>query len=57
MKPPTSRAAQDLLAFYVESGVDAALDETPVDHFADRGSEAFVAADPSNDLRALDRTE
>ena len=34
---PTDRtkAARDLLAFYVEAGVDAHVGENPVDHFAD----------------------
>jgi len=31
-------AARDLLAFYVEAGVDAVLDEEPVDRFADPAS-------------------
>jgi DNA polymerase len=30
-----NRAARDLLAFYAAAGVDAALDEAPVDRFAD----------------------
>ena len=33
--PPLSRTeALDLLAWYVETGVDIALEETPVDRFA-----------------------
>jgi uracil-DNA glycosylase len=31
------KAARELLAFYLEAGVDALLDETPVDRFADAG--------------------
>jgi DNA polymerase len=33
--PLDRAAARDLLTFYVEAGVDAALSETPVDRFAD----------------------
>jgi uracil-DNA glycosylase len=42
------RAARDLLAFYQEAGVDALLDETPVDRFAGPSvdSAAPVAAPP-----------
>ena len=36
------RAADDLLAFYVDAGVDAALGETPVDRFADRAPDAAI---------------
>ena len=58
MKLPTTGAAEDLLAFYVESGVDVAIDETPVDRFAhDPGSEALVATDTRSDVRDVDRTE
>jgi DNA polymerase len=35
MKSPTPKAAAELLAFYVESGIDVALGETPIDRFAD----------------------
>ncbi len=35
MTPDRDKAARDLLAFYMESGVDAAVAEQPVDRFAD----------------------
>jgi uracil-DNA glycosylase family 4 len=44
MKSPTPTPAEELLAFYVESGIDVALGETPVDRFAD--SLADVARPP-----------
>ena len=44
MTPDHSKAARDLLAFYLEAGVDALLSETPVDRFADH--EAPRAATP-----------
>ncbi|HXW23382.1 MAG TPA: uracil-DNA glycosylase [Xanthobacteraceae bacterium] len=34
MTPERARAARELLAFYVEAGVDALVGETPVDRFA-----------------------
>src|SRR5262245_1478240 len=43
----TARAADELLAFYVDSGVDAALGEAPVDRFADRGRNAATSSDGS----------
>jgi DNA polymerase len=45
MKSPVPMAADVLLAFYVDSGVDVALGEAPVDRFADRASEE--AASPA----------
>ena len=44
MTPDHRKAARDLLAFYLEAGVDALLSETPVDRFADH--EAPRAATP-----------
>ena len=35
MTPETDKAARELLAFYLEAGVDAPLGEEPVDRFAD----------------------
>jgi DNA polymerase len=35
MTPETDKAARELLAFYVEAGVDTPLGEVPVDRFAD----------------------
>ena len=35
MTPGSDKAARDLLTFYVEAGVDAALGELPIDRFAD----------------------
>jgi uracil-DNA glycosylase family 4 len=42
MTPDRARAARELLAFYLEAGVDALLGEAPVDRFA--GSEARAEA-------------
>jgi len=52
MNPRTARAADELLAFYVDSGVDAALGEAPVDRFADHGRNA-----PASDDASVPRTE
>jgi DNA polymerase len=41
----TARAADELLAFYVDSGVDVALGEAPVDRFADRAPNALETGD------------
>src|SRR5690242_20703612 len=35
MTPETDKAARELLAFYLEAGVDASLGDEPVDRFAD----------------------
>jgi uracil-DNA glycosylase len=35
MTPDTDKAARELLAFYIEAGVDAPIGEEPVDRFAD----------------------
>src|SRR5262249_23031020 len=35
MSPDRSKTAHDLLAFYLEAGVDAVLADTPIDRFAD----------------------
>ena len=35
MTPDRNQAARELLAFYLEAGVDAVLDETAIDRFAD----------------------
>src|SRR5262249_4358379 len=40
MTPDRARAARELLAFYLEAGVDAALGEIPVDRFADTEARA-----------------
>ena len=45
MKPRIAMPAAELLAFYVESGVDVALGEAPVDRFATRAPDA--TADPA----------
>src|ERR1043166_3255437 len=42
MTPDRDRAARELLAFYLEAGVDALVGETPVDRFA--GNEARAEA-------------
>src|SRR5712691_310219 len=35
MTPDRTKAAHDLLAFYLEAGADACIGETPVDRFAE----------------------
>ena len=35
MTPDQIKAAREILAFYLEAGVDVALGETPVDRFAE----------------------
>ncbi len=35
MSSDRNRAARDILAFHVEAGVDVALEERPVDRFAE----------------------
>ena len=44
MTPERTRAARELLAFYLEAGVDAALGETPVNRFADAAMPRPLAA-------------
>jgi uracil-DNA glycosylase family 4 len=48
MNPDRNQAARELLAFYLEAGVDAVLGESPVDRFAD------VAAAPQAIERPAD---
>ena len=43
MPPEKSKAAREILAFYLEAGVDAALGETPVDRFAEQAAAPSVA--------------
>jgi uracil-DNA glycosylase len=45
MTPDRARAARELLAFYLEAGVDTPLGETPADRFAD--GEAAPRAEPA----------
>jgi uracil-DNA glycosylase len=45
MTPDRARAARELLAFYLEAGVDALVGEVPVDRFAD--NEAASRAEPA----------
>jgi uracil-DNA glycosylase len=47
--PADRRAARELLAFYLEAGVDSALLDAPVDRFAgiDRAAETGAAAPPA----------
>src|SRR5579872_2569042 len=40
MSPDRNQAARELLAFYLEAGVDAVLGETAVDRFADTADTA-----------------
>ena len=44
MTPDRARAARELLAFYMEAGVDALLGEAPVDRFADTEARANETA-------------
>ena len=62
MTPDLEKAAQDLLRFYAETGVDALLGEAPVDRFAEpaapvrepaRDTVAPAAATPSTDRPLL----
>ncbi len=39
MSDDRTKAARELLAFYSEAGVDAAVAETPIDRFADDAPE------------------
>jgi uracil-DNA glycosylase family 4 len=43
MTPAEAKPVRDLLSFYVESGVDVALDEVPADRFADPAVSAVSA--------------
>jgi uracil-DNA glycosylase family 4 len=43
MTPAEAKPVRDLLSFYVESGVDVALDEAPADRFADPAVPAVPA--------------
>lgn len=43
---PEAKPVRDLLTFYVESGVDIALDEVPADRFADPAPLVAVPAEP-----------
>src|SRR5450631_1911589 len=43
MTPDRNQAARELLAFYLEAGVDAVLGETAVDRFADTAVAAMPA--------------
>jgi DNA polymerase len=47
MTPDRTRAARDLLAFYLEAGADAFLGEEPVDRFAGEEPAAIAAAAPA----------
>jgi uracil-DNA glycosylase len=47
MTPDRTKAARDLLAFYLEAGADALLGEEPVDRFAGEQAAASAAAPPA----------
>jgi uracil-DNA glycosylase len=47
MTPDRTKAARELLAFYIEAGVDAVLREDPVNHFAHEAEPAANAATAS----------
>src|SRR5215469_331431 len=49
MTPDQTKAARDLLAFYIEAGADALIGEAPVDRFADQEAPRAVAAVPANE--------
>src|SRR5438067_6384581 len=58
MKPLTARAAEDLLAFYIEAGVDVALGEAPIDRFAEPSPDAAPAGgNVARDPRIADRAD
>src|SRR5690348_18161086 len=46
MTPDLTKAARELLAFYLEAGADALLAEEPVDRFADREPIAAATRPP-----------
>ena len=46
MTPANAKPVRDLLTFYVESGVDVALDEAPANRFADQAVPPAVAEEP-----------
>jgi len=50
MTTDTTKAARELLAFYMEAGVDAVLGEAPVDRFADARAAALRLAAPDSPL-------
>ena len=52
MTPERTKAARDLLAFYLEAGADALLGEAPVDRFADQ--DAPPAAPARSETAAAD---
>src|SRR5262245_10267032 len=43
MTPDRTKAARELLAFYLEAGVDGALGEQPINHFGPEESAATFA--------------
>jgi hypothetical protein len=51
MTPDRAKAAHELLAFYVESGVDALVEEAPVDRFADIGAAAPASPVPGSPFK------
>ena len=58
MKTMTARAAEDLLAFYIEAGVDVALGEAPIDRFAERSPDAALAGgNVARNARIADRAD
>jgi DNA polymerase len=51
MPPDDRQAARELLAFYLEAGVDVALDEAPIDRFAEPAAVAPPPERPANEPR------
>jgi DNA polymerase len=49
---PAARHARDLIAFYLEAGVDSAVGEEPVNHFADRPEPIAQAPEAQAPARA-----
>jgi len=47
MTPEQTRVAREILAFYLEAGVDVALEETPTNHFAERAAAAPIVVEPT----------
>ena len=57
MTPGEAKPVRDLLTFYVEAGVDVALDETPADRFAGAPAAVAVTAEPVAEAGANPRPQ
>jgi hypothetical protein len=56
MTPDQIKAARELLAFYVEAGVDTAIGEEAVDRFADQSASASSLADENKTSTSAPRS-